>query len=229
MTESVVLIMSNKRIRKKHYWLGEKRAGTNHCRNTIGNGIRLRYIEATDTEPKRRNIMRYLRWFYIHSSLEEWCAAVKKYHVNTQLILSAKHLLSQPITPIPSSLQDIECNHIYRDAYIRSFDRIRKGSTGTLIFYRPHRGSLTESLQELEIFTSVDEMFDFIIENQPFDDTFDKSDLSVGEDIGPDERIGWSETRYVLTKRCCGNIYDTPQCIGMCSFEKITKENSNNE
>ena len=68
-------------------------------------------------------------------------------------------------------------------------------------------------------------MFDFIVEHQPFDDVFDKSDLSIGEDIGPDERIGWSETRYILTKRCCGKIYETPQCIGMCSFEKIKEEN----
>ena len=118
----------------------------------------------------------------------------------------------------------IKCNYIYRDACIRSFDRMRKEATGTLIFYRPHRRSLTEALQELEIFTSVDEMFDFIVEHQPFDDVFDKSDLSIGEDIGPDERIGWSETRYILTKRCCSKIYDTPQCIGMCSFERLEKD-----
>ena len=186
----------NKRIRKKHYWLGSKRAGTNHCRCVIGNGISRRYEKATGVEPKRRNIMRYLCWFYNNSSQNEWDDAVEKYRVNTQCILSAKHLLRQP-----------------------------KESTGTLIFYRPHRGSLTEALQESEIFTSVDEMFDFIVEHQPFDDVFDKSDLSIGEDIGPDERIGWSETRYILTKRCCGKIYETPQCIGMCSFEKIKEEN----
>ena len=100
--------MSNKRIRKKHYWLGSKRAGTNHCRCVIGNGIRRRYEEATGTEPKRIHIMRYLRWFYIHSSQKEWDDAVYKYHVNTLCILSAKHLLHQPITPSPSSLQAIE-------------------------------------------------------------------------------------------------------------------------
>ena len=105
MTESVVLIMSNKRIRKKHYWLGEKRAGTNHCRNTIGNGIRRRYIEATDTEPKHRNIMRYLRWFYIHSSLKEWSDSVRKYHINLQPYLSAKHLISRSS---PLSISAIE-------------------------------------------------------------------------------------------------------------------------
>ena len=93
MTESVVLIMSNKRIRKKHYWLGSKRAGTNHCRCVIGNGIRRRYEEATGTEPKRRNLVRYLLWFYHNSSEKEWDDAVDKYHVNCQPLLSAKHLL----------------------------------------------------------------------------------------------------------------------------------------
>lgn len=122
-------------------------------------------------------------------------------------------------------MEIIKCNHIYKNACIKSFDRIHKESTGTLIFYRPHRGSLTDALQELEIFTSVDEMFDFIVEHQPFDDVFDKTDLSIGEDIGPDERIGWSETRYILTKRCRDKIYDTPQCIGMCSFEKRYDDN----
>lgn len=85
--------MSNKRIIKKHYWLGSKRAGTNHCRCVIGNGIRRRYEEATGTEPKRRNIMRYLCWFYYNSSEKEWDDAVDKYHVNCQPLLSAKHLL----------------------------------------------------------------------------------------------------------------------------------------
>lgn len=97
--------MSNKRIRKKHYWLGEKRAGTNHCRCVIGNGIRRRYEEATGVEPKRRNIMKYLLWFYHNSSLEEWSDTVQKYYINTQNIFSAKHLLRQPS---PSSLQAIE-------------------------------------------------------------------------------------------------------------------------
>lgn len=87
--------MSNKRIRKKHYWLGSKRAGTNHCRCVIGNGIRRRYEEATGVESKRIHIMRYLRWFYNNSSQNEWDDAVDKYHVGRikQCILSAKHLL----------------------------------------------------------------------------------------------------------------------------------------
>ena len=86
--------MSNKRIRKKHNWLGSKRAGTNHCRCVIGIGIRRRYEEATGIEPKRLNLMRYLLWFYHNSSQKEWDDAVDKYHVNIQYILSAKQLLN---------------------------------------------------------------------------------------------------------------------------------------
>jgi hypothetical protein len=100
--------MSNKRLGKKHYWLGSKRAGTNHCRCVIGNGIRRRYEEATGVEPKRRNIMRYLLWFYHNSSQKEWDDAVDKYYINTQHLLSAKHLLRQPATPSLLSLQVAE-------------------------------------------------------------------------------------------------------------------------
>ena len=61
----------------------------------ISNGIRRRYIEAADTEPKHRNIMRYLCWFYNNSSQKEWDDAAQKYYINWQPILSAKHLISR--------------------------------------------------------------------------------------------------------------------------------------
>lgn len=78
--------------------LGSKRAGTNCCRNDIGNGIRLRYIAGVGTEPIHRNIMRYLRWFYNNSSEKEWLGAVGKYYVPYQYMFSAKHLLPTPTT-----------------------------------------------------------------------------------------------------------------------------------
>lgn len=65
-------------------------------------------------------------------------------------------------------------------------------------------------------------MYDFIIsEWYLFPDVplFSKEDLSVGENIGKDNRTDWKETRYVCTKRMGDTIYDIPQCIGMCSFE----------
>lgn len=83
----------NKRIQKKHIWLDPKRAGTNYCRNAIGNGLRRRYIACVGTEPIHRNIMRYLRWFYNNSSEKEWLGAVGKYYVPDQFRFSVKHLL----------------------------------------------------------------------------------------------------------------------------------------
>ena len=86
-----------KRIRKKHIYFGPKRAGTNYCLNVIGNGIRRRYIDATGDEPSVKNIKQYLRWFYYHSSQEEWLKYVAKYTTLSQTMFSAKHLL--PVQP----------------------------------------------------------------------------------------------------------------------------------
>lgn len=88
------------------------------------------------------------------------------------------------------------------------------------IKYRPHRGSLKESMSLEKEFNSIEEMFEFIV-NDTFKNAklYEVSDLSIGENLGKDDRINWRETRYVLTKRCGMLTYSTPQCIGMCSFE----------
>ena len=44
-------------------------------------------------------------------------------------------------------------------------------------------------------------------------------DLSISEDPRKDNRVDWKETRYVYTKRIGNEVYDTPQCIRMCSIE----------
>ena len=88
------------------------------------------------------------------------------------------------------------------------------------IKYRPHRGSLKESMEEEKVFSSTKDMIDHIV-----NDTFmgvklyEPDDISIGDNIGKDDRIDWKETRYVLTKRCGKISYDIPQAIGMCSFE----------
>lgn len=87
----------SKRIEKKHEWHGSKRAGTYYCMNIIGNGIRRRYIDATDEEPSVKNIKQYLRWFYHNSSQKEWDDCVSKHTISYQMMFSAKHLLpTQP-------------------------------------------------------------------------------------------------------------------------------------
>lgn len=86
-----------------------------------------------------------------------------------------------------------------------------------MIKYRPHRGLLADAMAEMQTFSSVDEMFNFIANK--YSEYLSKEDLSIGEDLGKDQRIDWKETRYVCTKRFGSEEYAIPQCIGMCSIE----------
>ena len=91
------------------------------------------------------------------------------------------------------------------------------------IKYRPHRGSLEESMALQKEFHSIEEMYKYI-ESESYASfagmyLYKAEDLSIGESLGKDDRIDWKETRYILTKRCGVTMYDTPQCIGMCSIE----------
>lgn len=93
-----------------------------------------------------------------------------------------------------------------------------------IIRYRPHRGGLEESMALQKEFQSIEEMFKYI-EDESYSSglgihLYKAEDLSIGESLGKDDRIDWKETRYVLSKRCGMTIYDTPQCVGMCSIEK---------
>lgn len=84
--------------------------------------------------------------------------------------------------------------------------------------YRPHRGTLDAAMKEEISFITMDQMFDYIVKNDPLH-LLKKEDLSISENLGKDDRIDWTETRNVLTKRCGKDVYDTPQAIGWCSME----------
>lgn len=91
-----------------------------------------------------------------------------------------------------------------------------------MVRYRPHRGSLLDAMAEAKNFNSIEEMFDYILDDwnkSGFGYAFSKSDLSVSENLGADRRINWKECRYILTKRMGDKVYESPQCIGMCSIE----------
>lgn len=90
-----------------------------------------------------------------------------------------------------------------------------------MIKYRPHRAYLDESMELAKEFDSLDQMYDYIVKewNAIENNLFDKFDLSVSKDSYKDDRIDWKETRYVCTRRMGKDLYDTPQCIGMCSIE----------
>lgn len=89
-----------------------------------------------------------------------------------------------------------------------------------MIKYRPHKGSLSESINEEREFDTVDQMYDFILSDwNTGHKFFDRGDLSISKDFGRDKRINWKECRYVCTKRIGKDKYDIPQCIGYCSIE----------
>lgn len=82
--------------------------------------------------------------------------------------------------------------------------------------YRPHRGSLDESMKEAKEFITMDQMFDYIVMVDPLH-VLQKEDLYISEDHGKDIRIDWSESRYVMAKRYGKNDYPLP--VGICSME----------
>ena len=87
----------NKRIRKKHQWLGTKRAGSNYCANAIARhiGRKIAYSGIPLKPPSYiRNVWRYIRWFFHHSSEEKWNKRVDKANKSDQMFLLHKHLIS---------------------------------------------------------------------------------------------------------------------------------------
>lgn len=90
-----------------------------------------------------------------------------------------------------------------------------------MIKYRPHRAHLDESMELTKEFDTLDQMYDYIVKewNAIENNLFDKSDLSISKESYKDDRIDWKETRYVCTRKIGKDVYDTPQCIGMCSIE----------
>lgn len=99
-----------------------------------------------------------------------------------------------------------------------------------MVKFRPHKGSLSEAMGKEIEFESIEEMLAYIVDdwrNWNGKDVFEIGDLSLSEDKGKDTRIYWKETRYICTKRMGEEMYDIPQCIGMCSIEE-DKQNGRN-
>lgn len=88
-----------------------------------------------------------------------------------------------------------------------------------MIKYRPHRGSLADAMAEAREFATIEEMKTHIWNCWNGKDGvvwFDMEDIVIGEILGDDSRIGWKNVRHVCIKRCGGEVYATPQCIGWC-------------
>lgn len=98
------------------------------------------------------------------------------------------------------------------------------------ILYRDHRSSLAEAIATVREYCTVDEMKVGIAETYNrlrreagfSGDAFSAEDISVGDDLGADDRIGWANTHYVCIRRLGDDDFvariGVPQAIGFCSF-----------
>lgn len=90
-----------------------------------------------------------------------------------------------------------------------------------MYYYRPVRGSIHESMRELKIFKTKEEMFDYVVRCYQLGNIspFVSSDLFLSENVGEALQIGWRNTFYVLTKKFISKKYHVPQCVGYCSTD----------
>lgn len=94
-----------------------------------------------------------------------------------------------------------------------------------MIIYRPHRGGFAESMAEAREFNSRDEMFRHIVAQHTYPDyglAFALEDLVLDDRTVDDPRNGWHDTRHVCARRYFSEVYEYPQCVGMCAenYEK---------
>lgn len=90
-----------------------------------------------------------------------------------------------------------------------------------MIIYRPHRGSLMDSINEVMEFENEHQMKLHIVKD--WNGFIEYEDIVIGGSMGVDDRINWGEIFPVCTKRCNSEDYlikyGCPQCIGMMAYE----------
>lgn len=102
-----------------------------------------------------------------------------------------------------------------------------------MIIYRPHKGSLADALAQAKEFQSEEEMKAYIYEDWKkscmelgFKSApFEIDDIVIDNETSDDARCGWHDTKYVCVKRMGKDIYDCPQCIGMCATDYERNKN----
>ena len=87
-----------------------------------------------------------------------------------------------------------------------------------VIKYRPHKGSLADSMDLAKRFFSIEDMKSYIVEN--WNDLIKPEDIVIDEKVVYyDDRTKWN-TQYVCVKKLGKEKYETPQCIGMCDIKE---------
>ena len=98
------------------------------------------------------------------------------------------------------------------------------------ILYRDHRGTLDEAMKTMREYRTVDELKTGLAaaynklhhDLGSRGDAFSVEDVSISDDLGPDDRIAWPNTHYVCIRRMGDDDFvarfGSPQAIGFCAF-----------
>lgn len=100
-----------------------------------------------------------------------------------------------------------------------------------MVTYRPHRGSLEDSMKEARTFDNWYQMTQYIANNWNLavgKKVIDPDDIVMDLESTDDERTGWKDVHMVLITRI-GNEnfmekYGNPQCIGYCTYDASSCE-----
>lgn len=98
------------------------------------------------------------------------------------------------------------------------------------ILYRDHRGALDEAMKTIREYRTVNELkaglaaaYNKLHRDLGYrGDAFSAEDVSISDDLGPDDRIAWPNTHYVCIRRMGDDDFvarfGSPQAIGFCAF-----------
>lgn len=98
------------------------------------------------------------------------------------------------------------------------------------ILYRDHRGTLDEAMKTIREYRTIDDLkvgiteaYNKLHHDLGFrGDAFSVDDISISDDLGPDDRIAWPNTHYVYIRRMGDDDfvakYGSPRAIGFCTF-----------
>ena len=78
-----------------------------------------------------------------------------------------------------------------------------------MVLYRPHHGSLDDSMELMRTFENTDDMIKYV--QNDWYDFIGECVCTINDESADDARIGWHNTHYVLIN---GN------CVGMCNLEE---------
>ena len=91
------------------------------------------------------------------------------------------------------------------------------------ILYRDH-GNFEYSMEQVQEFSTYEDVFKYVLRR--WRGHIKREDLTLSRVMCDDDRIGWTNVRYVQTYAFGNDRYKIPQCVGYCGFaHKKRKQN----